>query len=86
MQVNVGFGNEGFLDEEIMEFEVGYSSDGWDKRSDWRRDLKAAAKLENDGIIEEVDDALSSLGYEVDDRGHVFDEDMETITFKIRKK
>jgi hypothetical protein len=85
MQVNVGFGNAGFLDEETLEFEVEYSSDGWDKRSEWRRDLKAAAKLENDAIIEEVDDALSPLGYEVDDDGHQFNEDGETITFKIRK-
>jgi hypothetical protein len=85
MNVNVGFGNSGFIDEETMEFEVTYSSDGWDKRSQWRRDLKSAAKLENDTIIEEVDEALLPLGYEVDDNGHKFNEDAETLTFKIRK-
>jgi hypothetical protein len=86
MEIKVGYVNEGFLDEETMEFEVSYPSDGWDKMSKWRMDLKAAAKLENDMIVEEVRDTLLPLGYEVNDRGHIFNEDDETITFKIRKK
>jgi hypothetical protein len=76
---------DGFLNEDDLTLTVNYSSDGWDSRKQWRKDLKLAAKLSNDTITEEVDDALIQVGYELDDNGHVFDEDEEEIIFKIRE-
>jgi len=83
MEITINSFTTGYVTGNTME--VQFPSNGWDSRKQWRQDMEAAALDENDLINEEVALALESAGYELAHSGHMFNEDMETITYQIHK-
>ena len=77
--------NTGWVDTDLNEMEVQYKRDDWDSSRQWRMDLKEAARNSNDCINGAVEEALEKIGYCLSDKRHTFNEDEESITYKIVK-
>jgi hypothetical protein len=79
--------SEGIIDEKNKTLTVFYDSNSWSRYNDFKRDLRAAAKNQDDSMLIDADNALKEHGYEVDTtKKHKLNLNTpEAVTYNIKK-